>query len=114
MQLLKWIKSLLENRSYQDSVEYYVASKHPTTTAEVEYWIREYDQHRKAWSLWKSLYRQFGIFSKNGDNIDMNNVKNVSTVGTNKEKPGAEIAAWGIVAMIFYPAFIDKWLLHAF
>ena len=51
MQLLKWIKSLLENRSYQDSVEYYVASKHPTTTAEVEYWIREYDQHRKAWSL---------------------------------------------------------------
>ena len=38
----------------------------------------------------------------------MNNVKNVSTVGTNKEKLGAEIAARGIVAMIFYPAFIDK------
>lgn len=49
--ILGWIKSLLQPRTYQDSVEYYVASKRPTTTAEVEYWIREYDTHRKAWSL---------------------------------------------------------------
>ncbi len=49
--LFGWIKSLAQERSYQDSVEYYVASKHPTTTAEVEHWIREYDTHRKAWSL---------------------------------------------------------------
>jgi len=49
--LFGWIKSLIQERSYQDSVEYYVASKNPTTTAEVEYWIREYDQHQKGWSL---------------------------------------------------------------
>lgn len=51
MKLLQWIKSLFEGRTYQDSVEHYVASKHPKSTAEVEYWIREYDQHRKEWAL---------------------------------------------------------------
>lgn len=49
--ILGWAKSLFQERTYQDSVEYYVASKNPTTTAEVEYWIREYDTHRKAWTL---------------------------------------------------------------
>lgn len=49
--ILGWIKSLIQERSYQDSVEHYVASKNPTTTAEVEHWIRVYDQHQKGWSL---------------------------------------------------------------
>jgi len=49
--ILGWIKSLVRERTYQDSVEYYVASKRPTSTAEVEYWIREYDQQQKGWSL---------------------------------------------------------------
>jgi len=49
--LFGWIKSLFEDKSYQDSVEYYVASKHPQSTSEVEYWIRHYDQHRKEWAL---------------------------------------------------------------
>ena len=49
--ILGWIKSLFRERTYQDSVEYYVASKHPTSTAEVEYWIREYDTRRKDWAL---------------------------------------------------------------
>jgi hypothetical protein len=51
MKLLEWIKSLFTERTYQDSVEYYVASKYPTSTAEVEYWIREYDTRRKDWAL---------------------------------------------------------------
>lgn len=55
MQLLKWIKSLFNTSSYQDSVEYYVASKQPKSTAEVEYWIRRYDLKRhdsnKEWAL---------------------------------------------------------------
>jgi len=46
-----WIKSLFQERSYQHSVEHYVASKKPTTTSEVEYWIREYDQQQRGWSL---------------------------------------------------------------
>ncbi len=49
--ILQWAKSLFTERSYQDSVESYVASKQPKSTAEVEYWIREYDQHQKGWSL---------------------------------------------------------------
>jgi hypothetical protein len=50
-QLIGWIKSLIRERSYQDSVENYVASKSPKSTAEVEYWIREYDTRRREWSL---------------------------------------------------------------
>lgn len=49
--ILKWAKSLFQTRTYQDSVEYYVASKQPKSTAEVEYWVRHYDQHRKEWAL---------------------------------------------------------------
>ena len=48
--LIGWIKSLVRERSYQDSVENYVASKSRNSTAEVEYWIREYDQTQKGWS----------------------------------------------------------------
>ena len=51
MKLLQWIKSLFNAPSYQDNVEYYVASKQPKSTAEVEYWIREYDLRRKDWAL---------------------------------------------------------------
>jgi hypothetical protein len=49
--IIGWAKSLFQERTYQDSVEYYVASKQPKTTAEVEYWIRQYDQHRKEWII---------------------------------------------------------------
>jgi hypothetical protein len=53
MKFLEWIKSLFTEQSYQDSIEHYVASKHPTTTAEVEHWVREYDQHQRngGWAL---------------------------------------------------------------
>lgn len=52
MKFLQWIKSLFNERSHQDSVEYYVASKNPTTTSEVEYWIRRYDQRSvKEWAI---------------------------------------------------------------
>ena len=52
MQKLKeWIKSLFEDKSYQDHIDYYIASKNPKSTAEVEYWIRHYDQHQRGASL---------------------------------------------------------------
>lgn len=52
MQLLQWIKSLFSAPSYQDSLDSFVTSKHPHTTAEVEYWIQYYDQHKsKGWAL---------------------------------------------------------------
>lgn len=49
--IIGWITSLFPERTYQDSVDSYVASKNPTTTAEVEHWIRQYDLNQKGWSL---------------------------------------------------------------
>jgi len=52
MKLLQWIKSLFNTATYQDSVEYYVTSKQPKSTAEVEYWINYYNQQQyKKWAL---------------------------------------------------------------
>jgi len=52
-QFFTWLKGLFAEQSYQDGVEYYVVSKHPTSAAEVEHWIREYDQrtHNGGWAL---------------------------------------------------------------
>ena len=46
MQLLQWIKSLFSGVSYQDSLDYFISSKNPCSTAEVEYWIQYYEQHK--------------------------------------------------------------------
>lgn len=45
MKFLEWITSLFKERTYQDSLEYFITSKNPKSTAEVEYWTRHYDQH---------------------------------------------------------------------
>jgi hypothetical protein len=50
MQLLNLIKSLFTAPSHQDALDAFVSSKQPTTVAEVEHWIRFYDQHTaKGW-----------------------------------------------------------------
>jgi len=36
---------------YQNDVDAYVATKNPTNSAEVEYWVRQYDM-RKTQNLW--------------------------------------------------------------
>lgn len=52
IKMLKWIKSLFTTPTYQDSVEYYVVSKQPKSTAEVEYWINFYNQEQqKKWTI---------------------------------------------------------------
>lgn len=46
--LLKW----LTEPTYQHSLDAFVASKNPSTTTEVEYWINYYDKHvAKEWAL---------------------------------------------------------------
>ena len=42
-----WLKGLFAEQSYQDSVDYYITSKNPTSSCEVEYWMRRYDQDTK-------------------------------------------------------------------
>ena len=42
--LLGWIKSLFRERTYKDSLEYFIESKQPKSTAEVEFWIKQYEQ----------------------------------------------------------------------
>jgi hypothetical protein len=43
MTFLKWIKSLFRGNSYQENLDSFIASKHPTSAGEVEYWVRHYD-----------------------------------------------------------------------
>lgn len=49
MKLINWIKSLFSAPSYQDRLEAFVVSKHPSTVTEVEHWIEYYDIHYKEW-----------------------------------------------------------------
>lgn len=49
MQLLKWIKSLFAGRSYQGRLEQFVASKSPTSAADVEHWVREWQHSQSSW-----------------------------------------------------------------
>lgn len=51
MKFFKWIKSLLQDTSRRDSIENFVASKHPKTTAEVEHWIQVYENKQRGWAL---------------------------------------------------------------
>lgn len=48
--MFKKLIAWLQQPSYQNELDAFIASKHPTTTVEVEYWIRQYDQ-RKEWAL---------------------------------------------------------------
>jgi len=43
--LMKFIKTLFEN-THQSNLERFVISKRPQSTAEVEFWVRHYDQTR--------------------------------------------------------------------
>ena len=55
MKLLNWIKSLFASNqvSYQHwHVEAFVESKRPNTTAEVEFWIRTFEQNQRAQRGW--------------------------------------------------------------
>ena len=50
--MLKWIKSLFAQVSYQDDIEHFVSSKQPKTTAEVEYWVQYYNQQKYNKGRW--------------------------------------------------------------
>lgn len=47
----KMLECIQRPATYGSELENYISSKNPTTTAEVEYWIRQYDQNQKGWSL---------------------------------------------------------------
>lgn len=49
MKLLQWIKGLFSTNVYRDSLEYFVASKYPKNSADVEYWITVYNQEKQRW-----------------------------------------------------------------
>jgi len=50
--LIKQIKNLFTTPSYQDDIEYYVTSKQPKSTAEVEYWVQHYTYHKHNTGGW--------------------------------------------------------------
>ena len=43
--LMKFIKTIFGN-TYQSNLERFVISKRPQSTAEVDFWVRHYDQNR--------------------------------------------------------------------
>ena len=49
--MFKKIINKLFGSHYQSSLEKFVASKRPTSTAEVEFWCRYYDQQRYGGTL---------------------------------------------------------------
>jgi hypothetical protein len=46
LQFIKQLVNRLTANNYQTDVERYVVSKHPTSTAEVEYWVQQYAYRR--------------------------------------------------------------------
>lgn len=42
---VKWITDLFDRpNAYQEDIEFYLESKQPKSTAEVEFWIKQYEQ----------------------------------------------------------------------
>lgn len=51
--LMELFNKIFPDQDSQYNLELYIASKHPTTTQEVEYWINQYEKNRHN--------RQFGL-----------------------------------------------------
>ena len=50
--LLKGLQKRLSNKPhtrYQTDLDIFIQSKYPKTTADVEYWARQFDQGRSPW-----------------------------------------------------------------
>ncbi len=45
--LIEKIKRAFEPTTYGDELEHFVASHHPTTVTDVEYWINQYDRRQQ-------------------------------------------------------------------
>jgi hypothetical protein len=52
--ITQWFKTVFATTQYEE-LDAYIASKNPTTTAEVEYWINNYDRIKlKGVLIWRS------------------------------------------------------------
>jgi hypothetical protein len=52
--LTQWFKSVFAPFTLEQGLDAYIASKHPTTPGEVDYWISEYDRKKmKGVLVWK-------------------------------------------------------------
>lgn len=53
--IAQWFKTVFATDTRTSSIDAYIASKNPTTAAEVDYWIKSYDQKQNQGNyLWKS------------------------------------------------------------
>ena len=51
LQFFKRLINRITANDYQQNIESYVASKHPKSTVEVEYWIQQYHYNRDRWFI---------------------------------------------------------------
>lgn len=47
--LLERLAEMFPGQDYQTRLDHYIASKYPQTTADVEYWQRQYDSRNYNW-----------------------------------------------------------------
>ena len=53
--IIQWFKVVFAADTFTSTVDAYITSKNPTTAAEVDYWIKTYDQGMNQGNyLWKS------------------------------------------------------------
>ena len=53
--ITQWFKTVFAADTYTSTIDAYILSKNPTTAAEVDYWIKSYDQRNMQGAyLWKS------------------------------------------------------------
>ncbi len=51
-QLLERLAEMFPGQDYQTRLDKFISSKYPQTTADVEYWQRQYDiRNRNNWSM---------------------------------------------------------------
>lgn len=52
--ILEKLAEMFPKQNYQSKLEQYINSKHPQSAADIEHWIRRYDQEASkwSWSLW--------------------------------------------------------------
>ena len=48
--ILEKLAEMFPKQNYQSKVEQYINSKHPQSAADIEHWIRRYDQEASKWS----------------------------------------------------------------
>ena len=116
--ILKRLAEMFPRQDYQSRLENYISSRYPKSTADVEYFERQYYQRQQSGGyLWNEFYRQFGSILKPMGTCEPTDISNMDIINKlnlfdkiqrAEEKYGLKIAIWTIAIMIVY-LVIAQW-----